>query len=457
LESSLAAHPSVAWVVAAAREEAAGGLRLVAYVVARKERPTTAAELRRFLEGRLPGFLLPSGFVFLDALPLTPSGKVDRNALPAPDASRPELETVFVEPRTQVERTLAGIWKETLNLDRVGVEDDFFALGGHSLLVIQVASRLREALRVDLPLRSFFETRTIAGLSPRIVHSLRITEDLLSAAIPRVESSEPLPLSFAQQRLWVHEQLEPGNTAYLVRRAFRLRGRLRGGILRQAVDAVAARHAILRTSFVSSGGVPQQSVDGLEPVPFLEIDLTSLPVEQREVEAIALEAAEARKPFDLSRGPLLRVTLIRLDPQDHVLLLTIHHIVSDAWSLGILFKEVSLLYRAFLERKSSPLPELRIQYGDYAVWQRGLLRGEILERQLSYWRRELAGAPEVFELASGRARPSKRSPEAQRRSVAYSRELNETLKSLGRHCEGGLYKRLAAQFAALLSRYTQQE
>ncbi len=457
LEAALSAHPALVRVVATVREEVPGEPRLIAYVVPRKERQTTPGELRGFLQSRLPAFMLPSAFVFLEALPLTPSGKIDRNALPAPDGSRPELETVFVEPETAVERTVAEIWKKVLSLDRVGVEDDFFALGGHSLLVIQVASRLREEFRVDLPLRSFFETRTIAGLAHRIEKGLPAERDQPPPPpIARVPAEDRLPLSFAQQRLWVLDQLEPGNTAYLIRRAFRLTGPLQADTLRQAIDAVIARHASLRTRFDSADGVPHQSVDAAEGIPFSEIDLTPLLAEEREAEAVRRETAEAQRPFDLSRGPLLRVTLLRVGPQDHVFLLTIHHIVSDAWSLGILFKEISVLYRAFSAGKPSPLPELPIRYSDYAVWQRGWLQADVLERLLSFWRRELAGAPEVFELVSGRPRPARRSQRGERRSVAFPQELTETLKSLGQRQQATLYMTLVAAFAALLSGHTKQ-
>jgi len=459
IEAALAAHPSIDRAVTAVRGLASGEPRLVAYVVRREEGEVNTTALRVFLETRLPAFMIPAAFVFLGALPLTPSGKIDRKSLPAPEAVRPELERPFVAPSSDTELALAEIWKEVLGLDRVGVHDDFFALGGHSLLLIQVSSRLRKALRVELPLRTFFELPTIAGLARavEVERADRAPREAGPAIIP-APAGAPLPLSFAQQRLWLIEQLDPGNTGYLIRRAYRLTGPLRADFLRQAVQGVAARHASLRTRFLPSDGGALQEI--LPPervtVPFEQLDLTSLPPEQREAEASRLAATEAQRPFDLSRAPLLRVALLRLGPEEHLLLVTVHHIVSDAWSIGVLFHEIAELYTAQVEGRAARLPALPIQYGDYAVWQRTWLQGEALERQLSHWRSELAGAPEVLDLATDRPRPARRTSSGGRRPLFFPRDLSEKVKEMGRRHDATLYMTLLAVYAALLSQYTSQ-
>ena len=453
VEAAVLNHPGVESAVASVRQGPTGEPGLVAYVVATKTNAPTAEALRAHLEKRLPAFMVPGTFVFLESLPLTPSGKVDRKALPAPETSRPNLENSFVPPVTAAERELARIWGDILGLDRVGVEDNFFTLGGHSLLVIQIASRLRDALGVELPLRSFFETPTIRALACEVDRLLG-SKGEPAPPIRRLEGGGLLPLSFAQQRLWLIEQLAPGNNAYLIRRAYRLAGPLRSGALRQAFDEVVARHDSLRTSFLSSDDGPRQDVAPRATAPFSEVDLSGFPAEERAREAERLAALEGETPFDLSQGPLLRVRLVRLEPEEHLLLVTMHHAISDAWSIGVLFREVAALYEGFVSGRGSTLPPLPVQYGDYSVWQREWMRGDVLERQLSHWRRELAGAPEVLDLKADRPRPPTRTHEGGRRSLSYSHDLAERLKRIGRGQGATMYMTLAAAYGCLLSRYT---
>jgi hypothetical protein len=311
---------------------------------------------------------------------------------------------------------------------------------------------------VELPLRSFFETPTIAALARKADQALPGEREPVPPIRPAPAGGAP-PLSFAQQRLWLVEQLDPGSTAYLIRRAYRLEGPLRSEALRQALDAVVARHDSLRASFVSSdeGDGARQEVAPVARVPFVETDLSSLPPERRSVQASILAASEGNEPFDLGRAPLVRASLLRFGPNEHLFLLTLHHIVGDAWSIGILFQEIAIHYEAFLKGEQSPMPPLSIQYGDYALWQRERLRGDVLQRQLSHWRRELEGAPDAFEVESDRPRPSKRTAGGERRSLAYPRSLAEDLKAAGRRQDATLYMTLAAAYAAFLSGYTRQE
>ncbi|HEX6751684.1 MAG TPA: amino acid adenylation domain-containing protein, partial [Longimicrobium sp.] len=360
IEAALRRHERVADCVVVARAEA-GEQRLVAYVVGDVETEALRAHLRR----SLPDYMVPSAFVFLDALPLTPNGKLDRKALPAPEYA--SAEDRYVAPRTPVEEVLAGIWAEVLRLERVGVTESFFDLGGHSLLATRVVSRIRELLGVELPLRALFEGPTVAEMAGRVEEMRRAGEGAALPPLVPVARETPLPLSFAQERLWFLHQMEPEGAGYNMFRSGRLRGSLDAGALERALDALTERHESLRTTFrpVEQGAV--QVVHPAVPARLPVLDLTGLAPQAREQEARRLEREEAERPFDLERGPLLRVTLLRLAGDEHVLLLTMHHIVSDGWSMGVLFRELFTLYESFsppsgAARPASPLPPLAVQY-----------------------------------------------------------------------------------------------
>ena len=404
VEAVLARHPRVRDAVVVVREDGAGERRLVAYAAAAADGAAapTGGELREWLRERLPEHLVPAVVAVPASLPLNPNGKVDRDALPPVEA----LASVdaYVAPRTPVEEILAGIWGEVLGVERVGVEDDFFELGGHSLLVMQVVARVRGALRVELPLRTVFEAPTPAAAA-------RIVEALLSGGgaeplppVTPVTRAGPLPLSFAQQRLWLVDRLEPGGSAYNVPVALWLRGALEVPALRRSLREAARRHEVLRTRFLEINGRAVQVIEPRAHVPLPVVDLAALPRERREREARRVAGAEALRPFDLGRGPLLRAALVRTGADEHALLLTLHHIVTDGWSMEVLVREVSALYGAFSRGLPSPLPEPAVQYADYAAWQRSRLAGEVLERQLAYWRERLADAPSLLELPTDHPR-----------------------------------------------------
>ena len=325
-----------------------------------------------------------------------------------------------------MEEILAGIWAEVLGTGSIGVHDDFFALGGHSLLGTRVVSRVRGVLGVELPLRALFEAPTVAHLAERI-EALRSAGVWADRPVGRVPRDAPLPLSFAQQRLWLVDRLEPGSAAYNMPGALRLRGPLDTVALRVCLAALVQRHEVLRTTFAEQGGAPVQVIHPPAPVVLSELDLRELPDPGREAERLA--TAEALRPFDLERGPLLRCTLLRLSEDDAVLCLTMHHIVSDGWSLGILVREVSVLYAAFTRGEEPQLPELPIQYADYAVWQRASLSGPALEEQIGYWRGRLAGAPPLLEIPTDRPRRVERSARAGRFRFA---PAAETWRGCGR-------------------------
>ncbi|HVR98785.1 MAG TPA: amino acid adenylation domain-containing protein, partial [Thermoanaerobaculia bacterium] len=430
VEAVLAAHPAVRECAVVARRDA--GVRLVAYVVG------DAGDLRGYLQERLPDYMVPSAFVALEALPLTPNGKVDRKALPAPDAVNVSAGS---EPLDLVEELLAGIWAEVLGLGRVGVHDDFFALGGHSLLATQVVSRVRAVLGVELPLRALFESPTVAGLGQSL-RTVRESGEGQAPPIAPVPRDGDLPLSFAQQRLWFLDQLEPGSAAYNMPLAVRLTGEVDPARLAGIFGEIARRHEALRTTFTSRAGTPVQVI-ALPSVELPVVDLSQVP----ESEALRLAREEALRPFNLERGPLLRLTLLRLDLRDHLLFLTLHHIVSDGWSMGVLLREIAALYAG------SPLPELPLQYADYAAWQRSWLQGEVLESHLAYWRRQLEGAPRVLELPTDRPRPAVQTF----RGAALPASLPaERVRELCRQAGATPFMVLLAAWPALLGRHAGQ-
>jgi amino acid adenylation domain-containing protein/non-ribosomal peptide synthase protein (TIGR01720 family) len=457
IEAVLAEHELVREAVALLREDVPGEKRLVAYVVAYDEQQPTNSELRGHLQKQLPAYMIPSAFVMLDELPLTPSGKIDRRSLPAPERVRPELENSYVAPASPTEEILVSIWSDLLNVERVGIHDNFFELGGHSLLATQLISRIRETFHVNLPLRSSFESPTIAEQAQLIERLVMAEDGVEIPLVSRASREEPLPLSFAQQRLWFLDQLEPGTAYYNMPLAVRLSGPLNVLALERTINEIIRRHEVLRTSFKVVEG---QTVQVIAPEMVLNLSVEEVGAEleaEREAEVKRIAVTEASQPFDLSTGPLLRVRLLRLSAEEHVILFTMHHIVSDGWSMGVLLREVSTLYKVYSLKQTSPLPELAIQYADYAAWQRELLQGEVLERQLQYWREQLRDVPQVLELPTDRPRPAVQSHRGAREAFLIKKELSESLTALSRTEGVTLFMTLLAGFQALLHRYTGQQ
>jgi acyl carrier protein len=413
-----------------------------------------AEELREYLKDRLPEYMVPSTFVGLESLPLTPNGKVDRRALPAPDWEGGE---VYLAPRTLVEELLAGIWIEVLGVSRVGVHDNFFALGGHSLLATQVISRLRGALGVEVPLRRLFESPTIAALARSVEAALQEGVGRQLPPLATVSRSGDLPLSFAQERLWFLDQLEPESTAYNMPGVYRLSGRLEIPALAAALGEIVRRHEVLRTLFCATEGRPVQVIGAAQPMLLPVVDLGGLVASDQQEEGRRLTGGEARRPFHLSRGPLLRACLIRLAGEEHLALLTMHHIASDGWSMEIFTREVSLLYASFLSGRPSPLADLSIQYADFAHWQRSWLTGEVLAEELSHWREQLAGAPPALELPTDRPHPAVQTFIGTSFEFILPRRLWAELRALCRREGVTPFMLLLAGFQALLSRHSGQE
>ncbi|HVU67145.1 MAG TPA: amino acid adenylation domain-containing protein, partial [Ktedonobacteraceae bacterium] len=411
IEQRISQFPAIHECVVVAHQDQKGiNQALVAYIVPRdKEQAETPLiqDLRAFLQQHLPDYMLPSFFEVLESLPLTTNGKVDRKALPAPSMGSRELRQYGPLPRNPLEETVAEIWQQVLGLENLGVRADFFAVGGHSLLAMRVISRIRAVFQIELSLRRLFETPTIEGLAQVVAASLQEEQPLLEPPITArpADFAGAIPISFAQQRLWILDRLEPGSVVYHMPSALRLTGPLNRAALARSLSEVVARHDILRTSFPLLDDTPVQVIaPPVEAFPLPFTDLSHLPPQEREEAMQRLIAEEKRQPFHLDSGPLFRVHLIAMGEEEHVIFLTMHHIISDDWSMRIMGREVSLLYQAFVAGKDSPLAPLALQYADYAIWQRSWFQKEVLARQLSYWKTQLAGAPALLALPTDRPR-----------------------------------------------------
>ncbi len=452
IESALTRHPEIWEAAVLAVPDATGGTRLIAYV--ESARDFIAGELRSHLKQSLPEYMVPSVFVPLRELPLTPNGKIDRRALAAMPLLAESAAAGVRAPQGYAETLLVGIWSKIFG-HPVGVNDHFFDLGGHSLLATRVTSRVREALGIDLPLSLLFEQPTLAGLAASLEAALEI--ETSPAAVHPYLASGIRPLSFAQRRLWFLDQLLPNSAVYNIPYPLSLEGELDPRVLARALSEVVRRHEVLRTTFPSHDGEPYQEITSAGPVPLPAIDLSGLPETSRGVEAAALTRMDMIRPFDLGNGPILRTALLRLGEESHRLLLTMHHIVSDGWSLEILLRELVTLYEAFAAGRPSPLPELLMQYADFAVWQQRWLSGARFSRQLDFWRAQLEGAPAGLDLPTDFPRPAMQTFNGAVRSAELPLGLSADIRALCRREGVTLFMLLLAGFDVLLARYSGQE
>jgi amino acid adenylation domain-containing protein/FkbM family methyltransferase len=454
IEAALNGHHQVKQSVVIAGETNGGGKRLLGYVVV--EDGLTAGELKRHVREKLPEYMAPEVILVLEEMPLTANGKVDRKKLLTLEGAVGHLEQKDVVPRTPVEEILLGIFKEVLKLDRVGRGDNFFEIGGHSLLATQVVSRVRSTFGVGIRVGTIFEESTVEGLARRTEEMIRAGEKDEAPPLVRTAREGRAPLSFAQQRLWFLDQLAPNSPFYNCPGAMRLEGRLDLEVLERVINEIVRRHEVLRTRFEVVDGDPVQVVDAWEYWRLEVEDLRSLPLEEREEEARRRAREEAGRSFDLSKGPLLRVKALKLEEEEHVLVYTMHHIVSDGWSMEILKKEVGALYQAYSAGETSPLEDLEIQYADYAVWQREWLKGEALEAELEYWRKQLQGM-EDLRLPTDHPRPAAQSHRGASHRFAVEGELVEKLRELGQRENVTMFMTLLTTFKILLGRYSGQQ
>ncbi|HEV7785970.1 MAG TPA: condensation domain-containing protein, partial [Thermoanaerobaculia bacterium] len=455
----LARHPAVREVVVGTTSGAAGETRLVAWVTADPESEPSLAELRAFLAATLPEPMLPSALVVLDRLPLTGNGKLDRRALPAP-TDAPAGEIAQEPPATRLEQLVASAFRDVLGLatDReVSRHEDFFTLGGSSLTGAVLANRLQRTLDQTVPVALIFDAPTPATLAVR----LEELKPSASSSDLRALSSEiatgPSPLSFPQERLWFLDRLAPGTSIYNIPGPLRLEGLLDVAVLARAFDEIRRRHDVLRTRFEEREGTGVQVVDPWHPKSLPVVDLGALPEARRRDEAARLTAEEAAWPFDLERGPLLRALLLRLGSEEHVLLQTVHHIVSDGWSVRVMQRELTALAAAFLSGQPSPLPPLPVQYTDFARWQRQRLTDAETARQIDYWRERLGDDPPPLDLPLDRPRPSFQTFRGGSVRGLVSPDLADDLRRLAAGVHGSLFMALLTAFDLLLARLSGQD
>jgi amino acid adenylation domain-containing protein len=426
--------------------------RLVGYVIPAGE--LSPMRLRTLLGEKLPGYLVPSTFVAIDAIPRTTNGKIDLRALPEP-TSDAGAET-GAAPRDPVEAVVAGVCAEVLGRPSVGVHDDFFHLGGHSLLATKVIARLRDHFQVDIPLRVVFETPTAAALAAYVTAA---TGPDAAPALPPVRAvprTGPLPLTFVQERIWLIQRLTPETTVYNVPRALRIRGVFDPSAVERVFADLEVRHELLRTTYPEIDGTPMQVVNEPRGLPVRHVDLGGVPADEREQRIRAMILENGRQPFDVINGPLIRLTLVRISDDEHVIIVIEHHLIHDGWAQGVFLRDFLELYEAHTVGRSPRLPELPVQYADYAVWQRENLRGAELERLLDFWTREVDGAPQVLRLPADRPHPDVLTFEGRLATLIIDEQLGAALRAFARAHGVTLFMTMMTAFATLVHRYTAQ-
>ncbi|MFY9570882.1 MAG: condensation domain-containing protein, partial [Blastocatellia bacterium] len=458
IEAAMMHHPHVTEAVAELRHSPKGDKYLVAYLAAQEH--LTASEIREHLKQRLPEYMVPSRYVLMDKLPTTPNGKLDRGALRDMAellAGRTQVEAQNLQSVGAVEEIVAGICSDVLGLDDLQPEEDFFEMGGHSLLAAQVVSRVREAFNIDIGVRSVFENSTARGMARVVERMLKAGHANFDRPIKPINKGERREVSSAQRRLWFLDQLERGNSAYNIAAAIRLKGSLDVASLERSLKEIKSRHEVLRTRYVEDQGQPVQELRNDETIELRVIDVQDLPEEQKERETRRILDEEANKSFDLSTGRLMRAALIKTAEHEHVLTLVMHHIVSDGWSMGVLVRELSTLYSAFSVGQETPLEELPIQYSDYVLWQREWMSGDVLDEQLAYWKQSLHSMPPLLELPTDRLRPPVQTFKGSRLSEELGADLSQRLKVIARAEGVTMFMLLMAAFKVLLYRYTGQQ
>jgi amino acid adenylation domain-containing protein/thioester reductase-like protein len=467
IETLLSQHSEIKSVVVIAREDSPGNKRLVAYIVPNQDSTPIVQELRNFLKTKLPDYMIPGAFVILASLPLTANGKIDRRALPKPELDSTIVEK-YVAPRNPIEELLTQTWLQVLKVESVGVNDNFFELGGHSLLATQLVSRIRNIFQVELPLNKLFAVPTVGELAHIITQLQQDNLELSTALLlPRAKDAD-LPMSFAQQRLWFLDQFEPNSVLYNIPTALRLVGSLQISALEQSLQTIIHRHEALRTNFTTIDGQPTQVIreqltgnreQGIVSI----VDLQHLPTTEQEIAVEQLTQQQMMNPFDLKTEALIRVQLILLNETEQILLVCMHHIVSDGWSMGVFFQELTQLYNAYSQNQPSlrdarrtPLSPLPIQYADFAIWQRQWLQGDVLQSQLTYWQQQLKDAPTLLSLPTDRPRPAVQTLVGATHEFSLSVELTDKLVKISQDQGCTLFMTLLAAYDTLLYRYTGQ-
>ncbi|WP_372371491.1 amino acid adenylation domain-containing protein [Candidatus Uabimicrobium sp. HlEnr_7] len=452
IETALLEHNAISNVVVVVRENIPQNKQLVAYIVYQENQKMSLSKLRLSLKEKLPEYMIPSYFIKLDKLPLTINGKVDRKALPIPDSSRIS-EQKYIPPRNEVEIKLVSMWQEVLRVKKIGIMDNFFELGGHSLLATQLISRVKETFTIEMSLRSLFAAPRISELAILIKDSKKKCADAISV----VNRNDSLYLSSAQKRMWFFNQLTPNSPVYNLPQSFLLRGRLRLEILQKSFNEIIRRHESLRTTFHKIEGRPTQVITAGQPIVINIEDFCQLSQQEKWEKAKISIEQHVLCPFDLSQGPLIRINLFKLGEEEHILLINMHHIVSDGWSLGIFMDEFKIFYEAFSKGENFPLADLQIQYTDFAYWQQNKLQGEIADKQIEYWKHNLANAPPLLNLPTDYPRPKIQKYQGIHENFIIDKELTDSLRNLSKNCSTTIFMTLLAGFKVLLYRYTNEK
>jgi len=455
IENYLLKHEDIKEAVVISREDETSIQRyLCAYIVqqnSQRGKELTVSELREYLLKELPDYMVPAYFIHLEKIPLTPNGKIDRKALPEPAKDMIKTGAKYAAPANETEKKIVEIWQAILGIKKIGVEDDFFQLGGDSILASQCIARIREEFQVDLSLRKIFEQPLLKALSKEVINQ---KQEILSLKIKKGSRDGDIPLSFAQERLWFLQKLDKNSLAYFVPRAIRIFGKLEVRLLEWTFTELIRRHEILRTVFPTREGRPVQYI--LEPYPFKipRIDFTGLDEKTQPGEVSLWISQEGQRPFDLEKGPLLRVSVLKLKKEEHIVVLTEHHLIHDGWTQGVLLREFITIFTAYLEGKPSPLSELPIQYADFACWQRNYLQGDVLEYHLDYWRKKLSGLAPLLELPSDRPRPTVISGRGGLKISIIPSSITAALKEFNKEESVTLFMTMLAVFNVFLYRYT---
>ena len=457
IESVLIEQETVGEAVVLARGET-GQSQLVAYLVLIPGAISDLEQLRRYLRQRLPEYMIPSAIVILEALPLSPNGKVDRKALPAPSMIAAHGQPSSDKPYNQIEELLAGIWAEVLGVEEVGLKENFFDLGGHSLLATRVVSRIRQVFNTEVALRALFEHPTISELASLLHQQWQATApDEPTLRIQPAARGEQLQPSYGQERMWFLWKLQEGSAAYNVAGAVRLIGKLDEEALVRAIKEVVRRHEVLRTRYEDRDGKPEPVVGEETEVEIVVEEVKAASRHQAEAEVESRSRKEASRGFDLSRGPLMRVRLMKVEQGESVMVVVMHHIVSDGWSVGVLIKEMGVLYGAYERGEEEALEELPIQYGDYAAWQRRWMQSSEMERQLNYWKSQLGGERAVAKLPTEKTRPARVSLKGASRKIELSAELTRKVKEVSRSQSATIYIVMMAALKVMMYRYSGEE
>ncbi len=455
IEAALKRHDGVKEAVVVAREDGSGDKQIVAYVVPKRAEELDIAELREGLKGILSHYMLPQAFVVLVSIPLTRNGKIDRRSLPAPDQGAAKSQE-FVKPRTTMEQAVAAIWTDVLGREQISATDNFFYLGGHSLKTTQVVARIASRFNVELPLRVLFESPTLEEFSRLVEQAIALRHSPATQCIERVSREQAVPLSFSQQRLWFLHRIAPESPAYNIAYAAHFYGHLNMPALQQSIDEIVRRHEVLRTTFTQAEDQPLQIVHPEISLCIGHVDMRHLPEQDSHTHAQDLAAQEAQRPFDLQAGPLLRVTVMQQREREYLLLVAMHHIISDGWSLGIFMRELTSAYQAFSSGIPSHEPELNVQYADFSVWQRRWAEEEAVKVQIDYWKNQLGGMPALLDLPLDRPRPAVQSGHGASVKFWLPRSTTAMLNELARQQDATLFMVMAGALKMLLAKYSGQ-